>query len=333
MENVEVEDQPDRLPQCRSGRCLRMTDRGLCEHCREQTGRWLAELGSLIPRLPDELAPGGQGESDKVSGSREAPLPVSVGVLNLLGPAAGVDRRMDVATGLDPGDKITGPMQQGAEPLLSALSGWVRVVAEEKHLTRPAPKRLRLPERLHGAPFGPETARDQVRRLAAFSAGNAATLWERKAEAVRGFLARHHDWAAGQPWADEYAADMHDAWHAAKTAVGDWPARPEHMAGVECPRCDARALWRHPGQDGRTCEISSGGCGQWYSDEDWERWVKLAAWYAKRAGLTPKQRPTRPQLDSAWLRVKAAEDATGHEFGCGCERCAEVAWAEQGEAA
>ena len=315
-------------PDTRRWVCNRMTTAGLCEHCAGKVGGWLAELGSLFPRLPDALAPGKSGEQDRVSGSREAPLPVRLDALSLLGPAAGRDR-----TYLDRGDDRTGDMQAGAEPVLSVLGTWVRWVAQQRHLTHPDPVPGTPLVRHPQAPYGPETARQNRQRLDMQAAANAGTLWLRTVSSLRQFLARHHDWTRQQPEADRYAADVHDLWRASKAVLGDWPAKPDHLAGVPCKRCDAIAMYRHVGVNGRVCDTDSGGCGYTFTDDDWDRWTKLMAhWAVKVLRLSPKPFERSVQLDAAWLRVKAAEDRTGHVFGCECETCEGIVM-ERAEAA
>jgi hypothetical protein len=273
--------------------CGRVTAFGLCERCAGGAGGWLAELGTLLPQLPAALVPGSSGEGPRVSGSRDAPIPVRLAVLSLLGPAAGWDRRFDAATGLDPGDDRSGVMQHGAEPVLSVLLGWSRHVAEERHLTLPTEGTL-------------------------YSMGRLLAL--------RTFLARHHDWATRQWWADEYAADVHALWRTCRTVLGAWPSKPEHCDGVSCPRCDAMALYRLPGQDGRLCDQAAGGCGKWYDDDEWDRWCRLSAHFARVEGYRERDEPTRARLDGVYRGWLEAEGVTGHEAPCrwDCARCLHV---------
>lgn len=308
-------------PDSRRWACYRMTSAGLCGHCAGAVGGWLADLGSLLPRLPDALVPGQSGEQDRVSGSREAPLPVRLDALSLLGPAAGRDRSY-----LDRGDDRTGEMQAGAEPVMNVLTTWVRVVMDGRQITEPPvpPPMHRLPD----APFGPETLAEYVRRWQWLHDHR----FERQVKALRSFLVTHHDWSVRQDWADDLAADFHDLWRTCKAVLGDWPAKAEHCAGVACPRCDLMAVFRLPAKDGRFCEPVAGGCGHQFTEDDWARWVRLSAHFAKVDGLRPRPYERAVQLDAAWLRVKAAEDRTGHTFGCGCGTCEEIVM-ERAEAA
>lgn len=282
-------------PQTGRWSCGRMTSAGLDEGCASRLGGWLAELGDLLPQLPAALVPGSAGEGPRVTGSRDAPMPLRLSVLNLLGPSAGRDRRMSVADGLDPGDHRSGEMQHGEEPLPSVLRYWARLVAEARSMTAPT-----------------DGALHSMRRLLA----------------LRSFLARHHDWITAQHWAGEYAADVHAAWRTCRSVLGTWPLKPEHCDGVFCPRCDAAALYRIAGQDGRLCDLSAGGCGKWYDDDESAQWVRLSAHFAKVEGYRERDQRFRERVDLFVRRHRDAEGATGHLAPCRvagdrrpCERC------------
>ncbi|MEU5496137.1 hypothetical protein [Streptomyces griseofuscus] len=93
----------DTPPQCIiCTRDLRDTETQTCRICVEKVGanlRLLAGANGLYARLADSLAPGSGPGGPAVSGSRTAPLPVRLGVLNL---------------------------QTDRGPILSTLEGWVR---------------------------------------------------------------------------------------------------------------------------------------------------------------------------------------------------------------
>jgi hypothetical protein len=229
-----------------SGRwsCQRMTSGGLCPRCAERSGTWLAELADLLPRLPDALMPGSSGEGPRVSGSREAPLPLRVTTLNLLGPAAGWDR-----SALDRGDARSGEMQFGDEPLLSVLLGWARIVADLPQLKG---QRKVLPT--DGTLYSMERLR-----------------------ALRTYLATHHDIAAQQFWADDYAADVQAMWRTCRRLLGVVPLR--HHLPAPCPEvsCDLMTLWRNDGEDDVYCDTRQGGCGRTWSADDYARLVLVLA--------------------------------------------------------
>jgi hypothetical protein len=235
------ESQPPRCGVDESGRwsCQRMTSAGLCPRCAERSGTWLAELADLLPRLPDALMPGSSGEGPRVSGSREAPLPLRVTTLNLLGPAAGWDR-----SALDRGDGRSGEMQFGDEPLLSVLLGWARHVAFERRLVLPTEGTV-------------------------YSMGRLLAL--------RSFLATHHAWSVQQFWADEYAADVQAMWRTCRRLLGVVPLR--HHLPAPCPEvsCDLMTLWRNDGEDDVYCDTRQGGCGRTWSADDYARLVLVLA--------------------------------------------------------
>jgi hypothetical protein len=87
------------------------------------------------------------------------------------------------------------------------------------------------------------------------------------------------DWAADRhPAVDEFAADITDV-HAALRGVlgliGPWP---ELLVGVPCRRCDTRALYRQPvGHYGAQLYVECGQCGDLMTPEETERWMQLLA--------------------------------------------------------
>lgn len=58
----------------------------VCQPCRIWLAETVADLAVLYPQLHDALRPG-RGNNQRVTGSREAPLPLNVDVLDLTGPA------------------------------------------------------------------------------------------------------------------------------------------------------------------------------------------------------------------------------------------------------
>jgi len=66
---------------------------------------------------------------------------------------------------------------------------------------------------------------------------------------------------------------------------------------------------------------SGAGGGAGFTDEEYERWTRLSAHFARTAGLRPAPYQRQRQMDGEWLRVKAAQDRTGHQFGCDCPAC------------
>jgi hypothetical protein len=231
---------------------------GLCGPCADRLERWLEELPGYVAAVADtpvvpccddhatppppcgaagalaELyepthpnpAPAGDvrpAVTVRVGGSRERPLPGGADRLSWLGPAAGDDR-----SHLDPGDHRDGPMQVGREPLVSMLTGWVRLTAEE---------------------LGVHTPRRDLAELLVF-------------------LTRWHPEIVKRSWSDDYAIEVHDLWSTARRLAGEaerWvrigactlllddgepcgevlSARPEARV-IRCPGCGAdwaRELW------------------------------------------------------------------------------------------
>jgi hypothetical protein len=58
----------------------------VCQPCRIWLAETIADIAALYPQLREALEPG-RGNSQRVTGSREMPLPLNVDVLDLTGPA------------------------------------------------------------------------------------------------------------------------------------------------------------------------------------------------------------------------------------------------------
>lgn len=94
----------------------------VCDGDRQRLGSMLAEIPDLYARL--DAARAGAGSGPKVSGSREAPVPVSLDAVDLAAPAragsVGIRTRGDWST------KGGDPDQVGYLPVATELDTWVR---------------------------------------------------------------------------------------------------------------------------------------------------------------------------------------------------------------
>lgn len=134
--------------------------------------------------------------------------------------------------------------QTGATPLLPMLAGWARLAAEEF--------------------------------------GYASRTWTFLV--CRKWLVAHHDRICRQPWADDYAAELHQAWQTAKTLTGTWRSA-EVLRGRYCPWCKAGALYQQPGTGAIECQDRAGGCGFWWTTvDDYDRTVRMRAAYERANG-------------------------------------------------
>lgn len=112
--------------------------------------------------------------------------------------------------------------QDPTVPIPDVLASWVRVICEERDLTTPKP-----------------------------------TL-----KAVCTFLRRHCEWAADQPWADEFDTEIREC-HARLQGAAGLANRGTRYRDAECPSCGAiGTLMRWDGQDTIRCHTAVGGCGE-----------------------------------------------------------------------
>lgn len=105
----------------------------VCQPCRRGLDGLLVDVLDLWVQLPDELVPGASG-GEHVSGSREAPLPLRVDVLDLVLPANLGSREPMTrgVLGLDPD-------QVGDLSVATELHTWARDWAQERTERAPEP--------------------------------------------------------------------------------------------------------------------------------------------------------------------------------------------------
>jgi hypothetical protein len=97
-----------------------------------------------------------------------------------------------------------------------------------------------------------------------------------------GWLGDRLDDACDQhPAIDEFAADARRMRSTVRRFALGRPELPELCDGVVCSGCDMRnTLYRHPGSQWRA---ECGACGNLYTDEEYERWTGLLASWTKGA--------------------------------------------------
>lgn len=116
--------EPAARPSCRDG-CQRMTAAGLCRWCAERLARELEELPNLVAEVEASTAAAG-GNGERITGTRDAPVPVRVGAVSWIGSAP------PGAVETDWPEDQTGPT-----PIAALLGSWARLVAEERHVNQP----------------------------------------------------------------------------------------------------------------------------------------------------------------------------------------------------
>jgi hypothetical protein len=154
----------------------------------------------------------------RVSGSREDPTPVSVELLNLIGPGS-------VA--------VSDPHRDQVGELPPAV--WAATVAED------------WAEQLgHTPPVG---------HLSALVA----------------WLTDRLPWACDHiPDLEEFATELRQQHGALRHAAEQVEPRAEFCDGVDCPGCDARALWRQPGSGRVYCGL----CPRVMTQDEYQAWME-----------------------------------------------------------
>lgn len=87
------------------------------------------------------------------------------------------------------------------------------------------------------------------------------------------------DWIAGRDEVADFAEEVRLTAATLRAVLGEVPARPEHKAGVPCPRCDLMALYRAPGDPYVECT----NCGTLQTTDEYDQWCALVAAGIKEA--------------------------------------------------
>lgn len=220
----------------------------------------LLELPAIVTWLEVNIAAGGN-PGERVSGTREDPIPLRLDVLDLIGP--------DSTRYVDP----------GVPPKVLL---WEDGVCVGVFTTWPAAVEARWAEIVDAADVDADVHRWQVRVTEAGGLDQrgadsfAAPLfhWARIAEAEGGFdwlarpdvtgvvdwLARHLSWVVAQPWVDEFATEVAELSRAAHRLA---PWRPEIRRDPDpCTVCGRCAVVLHIAAGESRCEAKAGGCGR-----------------------------------------------------------------------
>jgi len=187
---------------------------------------------------------------ERLTGSREAPIPVSVAVMVLLGHGHSCDEDCHTSKCFGPDGCPGHHDPDGADNLSlsipGVLEGWVDIVLDQH------------PDR---GLTGPEST----------IAGCAAWLGVRL------------DWITEQEWVNPMSAEVDELISRANAAV-PWlpPIERQDYRPTPCNKCDKRALlWRYPYME---CDRDIGGCGDLRTLKEHKDWTKewIARW-GKRA--------------------------------------------------
>lgn len=205
----------------------------MCSNCRNRLSSLLVQMPSLATWLHENIAPSG-GAGERVSGTREEPIPLRIDILDYVGPSSSREisateiNRRRALDGLHP---IDPPEQFGEASLLDVIASWALLVSEERYDDWP-PK------------------------------DDLATLCN--------WLHSQLDWIVCQPWVDEMLVHLGDVSQKAERLA---PRDPEmKRLKPPCPSCNVLGLVFTRGI-GVKCETRLGGCGRSWEAEDYDRLI------------------------------------------------------------
>jgi len=273
----------------------------VCDVDRDWLDRVLGEIVELYALLPEQLAPG-QAAGPRVSGSREAPLPLRVDPLDLTMPA----RQTAVSDDLVPqyetihvevlvygrpepkrcdcpaceqtraqarADGLPDPTGPG--PV--GKCGWRKVTMAQR--VRRRDDRGILAYGLSGDQQGEPSVAGVLETWARDWQGYRwALLPEPTVEALAWWLSVRLDWACEHhPAVDEFAAEVFALAATLRRTCGMVDPLPE-LLDAPCARCDNTSLHRLPGED----RVECGVCGRLMTEDEYRRYVGLVVAHHRR---------------------------------------------------
>lgn len=204
----------------------------LCSTCRNRLSSLLIRIPSLSVWLYDNIEPSGAA-GERVSGSREEPIPLRIDILDYIGPTAAKELSETMGTTYRELNSRGLPerVQIGEPSLLDVVGSWAMLVSEERNDDWPT--------------------KDDLSSL---------TSW----------LHSQLDWIVQQSWVDDMLWNLGDV---ARKAERVAPRSPEiRRIKKPCPSCDIKALVFTRGI-GVKCEQKLAGCGRSWIDDEFDRLV------------------------------------------------------------
>jgi hypothetical protein len=193
----------------------------LCRKCFGRLRRALRDLPAVATWLEVNIAAGGAA-GERVSGTREDPIPLRVDILDLIGPVNPDPSHPPGAKRLADNTLDAAAVDQLGDPsFFDELRSWAALVEEET-----------------------EAGWADRRTLS-----GAAT-----------FLLTHLHWVSLQPWVDEFNDAVHKL-HRRAHRVVPWREEVRRDP-QPCDRCGVRAIVMHMTQGRSVCEERAGGCGR-----------------------------------------------------------------------
>jgi hypothetical protein len=224
----------------------------LCRSCTRRLEQRIAELPWVSGWLSQNLERGQLG-SERLSGSRDAPIPLSITVLALLGQGHSCDEECHTSRCFGdagcPGHHDPDGVDNLSLSIPGVIAGWVEIVLDQH------------PDRGLSGPEGTITA---------------CAAW----------LGVRLEWIVEQEWVDDMCREIDELVSRANAAV-PWlpPPNREDYRPTPCEKCDKRALvWRYPWME---CDGNVGGCNNLMSLKEYRDWTKqwIARWDKNRRAL------------------------------------------------
>lgn len=295
------------------------------------------DSGELLPpegewRRRQPLAPiGGAGavrgvrKDLRVSGTRDAPVPVRLDVLDLLAPVVreggrpvdslSVDTWATKVPQIEPGEEVQVPVRELRMVPVRDRDGWIVDERLEEYVRTQTVREPRVVFDRHGW-VRYVTAGDQVGHVpvaavldqevrAWIDAGSPGSRWRPvpTVPCLAGWLERRLDWACDSYGPiDVFTEQIRRLRGTLMAVLDEFDPEPEPCRGVECNRCDQRMLFRRNDGTGDV-DCANPSCMKVYKAAEYTSWVQHLGAY-ERSQRSPEEvaellRPTyRPPIDA-----------------------------------
>lgn len=251
-----------------------------CRPCGNKLDSTLVDIQTLHAELPAQMERG-QSNGQRVSGSREAPLPLRVDPLDLSMPARGGSVVDDVVQQYD-------VVQSVVKHTYLLAEAQPMYVTDEVHVWQKRPKTEEVDGKIKPV-LGP--AGDQIGYQSVLTLLDS---WVRDWRETRAksehlplpagpsmitWLRNRLAWACQEhPAVDAFDQEMRELRSALRKVCGASEVKPE-LLDVPCRRCDGLDLHRLPGED----RVECGSCGLRLTEDEYRIWVGLV-WAAAGRG-------------------------------------------------
>lgn len=219
----------------------------------------LLQLPAISNWLHAHIAAGGQ-PGERISGSRDDPIPLRVDILDIIGPYSRKPAPGEQPLVLLWEDSVLIGVFTTWPDALHAR--WVEILDSPDIDAEPRRWQVRVTERGGTDQTGEESLRASIMYWARLIYDEARFPWTDRNDlpGLVQWITGHLDWVVVQSWVGDMLTELTRLTGTAHKLV---PWRPETMRDKDpCDRCGVRAVVLHVAESTLRCEERLGGCGK-----------------------------------------------------------------------